>query len=38
MAENSPASIIGSLEPYDPETDNWSAYIERLEQPFLLTT
>ena len=34
MAENSPASIIGSLEPFDPETDNWPAYIERLEQFF----
>ena len=34
MAENSPASVIGSLEPFDPETDNWPAYIERLEQFF----
>ena len=34
MAENSFASIIGSLEPFDPEIDNWPAYIERLEQFF----
>ena len=34
MAENSLASIIGSLEPFDPEIDNWPAYIERLEQFF----
>ena len=34
MAENSPASTIGSLEPFDPETDDWPAYIKRLEQFF----
>ena len=26
--------VIGSLEPFDPETDNWLAYTERLEQFF----
>ena len=34
MAENVPTTIIGSLEPFDPDTDNWLAYTERLEQFF----
>ena len=44
MAENVPTTIIGNLEPFDPDTqtprhldtDNWLAYTERLEQFFLL--
>ena len=26
--------VIGSLESFDPETDNWLAYTDRLEQFF----
>ena len=33
MTQNS-SSVIGSLEPFDPEIDNWLSYIERLEQFF----
>ena len=33
MTHNS-TSVIGNLEPFDPETDNWLAYTERLEQFF----
>ena len=35
MTQNS-SNVIGSLEPFDPEIDNWLAYIERLEQFLLL--
>ena len=34
MTDNVPTAIIGSLEPFDPDTDNWLAYTERLEQFF----
>ena len=37
MTENS-SSIIGNLEPFDPEIDNWLAYIERLEQFFVVNS
>ena len=30
--------IIGSLEPFDPEMDNWQAYTERLEQFFTVNS
>ena len=37
MTENS-SSIIGNLELFDPEIDNWLAYIERLEQFFAVNS
>ena len=37
MTENS-SGIIGNLEPFDPEIDNWLAYIERLEQFFAVNS
>ena len=37
MTHNS-TSVIGNLEPFDPETDNWLAYTERLEQFFAVNS
>ena len=37
ITENS-SSIIGNLKPFDPEMDNWLAYIERLEQFFAVNS
>ena len=34
MTDNVPTAITGSLELFDPDTDNWLAYTERLEQFF----
>ena len=31
-------SVIGSLKPFDPETDNWLAYTKRLEQFFAVNS
>ena len=30
MTDNVPTAILGSLEPFDPDTDNWLAYTEKL--------
>ena len=37
MTHNS-TSVIGNLEPFDPESDNWLAYTERLEQFFAVNS
>ena len=36
MTQNS--SVIGNLEPFDPEADNWLAYTEGLEQFFAVNS
>ena len=38
MTENraqNPTATLGTMDPFDPDFDNWSAYTERLEQFFV---